>query len=531
MAWSVNCRLIVAQLTLALILLYLHNINKMMQLDGQLRRSEFDHLPHPVHPPHRVENDGVQLGPRSSTLLLPVSRSQNAVQSDVVRCPHIPKPNVTLDEDWQRQDHPSGTVYVYSAVYDSRPVQRDPDIGTIRLLVLASGLHGHDPAVYCQVWYAEISEPVVVRAELIELDADVGQLRVGHQIYVQYFVSCLLYRSPTNAEEVSVTVGDRCGPASTLVPIQQPAAAATETTEIGICAILAWPVSAESSREFPLSAPWLLEWMELQLTIFGASRVFLYAAFDEDLRPLKQLIRLYADRKSLVVRRIPHPVEGQKRQRREAIGNLRALAVNDCLLRNARQFRYLIDVDVDELIVPRRVAQNYSDMIARIDSSFVKNMPQLHGGSSSAPSVYFFHVLSFLDDVPTDDPNYSRFTTTGYFRSRDRPEKEVRRAMIDSSRCVVVSPSTGCDVAATADAATSVKDDHVDVPLNVAGCHRYRRACASDVECETVSRHLSPIKDNTMLRFQPRLKFPLIQALKDSGAVDKADLYQVALHA
>ena len=528
----------VAQLTLALILLYLHSIRKMMQLDSyELRRSESsNHLPrHPIDPRHSGKNDAGDLGPKYPELLLRVSRSSNTGQSDntMLRCPHTRKPNVTLGTDWQRQDYHSGTIHIYSAVYDSRTTAwRRPDSGTIRVLVLASGLlQGHATAVYCQVWFAEVSEPVVVRADLIELDADVGQLRIGHQVYVQYVISCLLHQpAATDVEAVSVVVRDRCGSASALVPVYHHTAATPETTGIGICAVLAWPVSAESSRVLPLqSAPWLVEWMELQFSVFGASRVFLYVAFDDDLRPLKRLIRLYVadDRKSLVVRRIPHPVAaGGKRRRREVIGNLRALAVNDCLLRGASQFRYLIDVDIDELVVPRHVAQNYSGMIARIASNAAEKRPQFY-----TPAIYFFRVLSFHVDAPTDDPQSSRLTTTGCFRSRDRPEKATRRAMIDSSRCVVVSPSTGCDVTAMADAAAPVKDSWVDVPLNVAGCHRYRRACAAspDVGCETASGHL-PIKDNTMLRFQPRLKLSVIQALKDSGTLDKAGLYYVALN-
>jgi len=367
---------------------------------------------------------------------------------------------------------------------------------------------------------------MVIRADLIELEADEGQRSVGRQIYVQYLLACRLEQSATNVEEVSLMVRDRCGPASTLVPVQRPTVAA-ETTDVGVCAVLAWPVSASESRQLHLqSAPWFAEWMELQLAVFGASRVFLYVVFDADLRPLKQLVRLYADRKSLVVRRIPHPLDGRKRQRRATIANVRALAVNDCLLRDGRQFRYLIDIDVDELIVPRRVAQNYSDMIARIHSNVVNKRPQEDFPSN--PTVYFIQVLSFRLDVPADDPNSSRFTTTGYFRSRDKPDVAARRAMIDAARCVVVSPSTGCDVTVM----TSFKG-HVDVPLNVAGCHRYRRACVSNVgSCETASRHdVSPIKDNAMLRFQPRLKLTMIQAMKDSGTVDKAGLYPVALKA
>jgi len=526
----------VAQLTLALILLYLHNIRKMMQLDSyQLRRSEsFDHVPHPVYLRRKFDKDAREFGAKSPELLLTVS---NAGQSNVVRCPSTLRPNSTLGTKWQRQDYSSGIIYIYSAVYDSRPpARRHPDSGTVRVLVLASGLQGHTTPVYCQMWYSEVSEaPLVVRADLIELDTDVGQLKIGHQVYVQYLVSCLLHQSAAaiNVEAVSVAVRDGCASASALVPVYHPAAVTTETSiGIGICAVMAWPVSDESSGALRLqSAPWLVEWMELQLSVFGASRVFLYVAFDDDLRSLERLIRFYAAdvRKSLVVRRIPHPVAaGRKRhQQQETIGKLRALAVNDCMLRGASQFRYLIDVDFDELLVPRHVAQNYSDLIARISSSVAEKRPQFH----DTPAIYFFHVLSFHVDSPIDDsaPQSSRFTTTGRLRSRDRPEKKARRVMIDCSRCVVVSLSTGCDVTTMA-----VKNRGVDVPLNVAACHRYRRACvSSDVGCRTPPiRHLqSPVKDNTMLRFQPRLKFSLIQALKDSGTVDKAGLYQVALNA
>jgi len=59
-------------------------------------------------------------------------------------------------------------------------------------------------------------------------------------------------------------------------------------------------------------------------------------------------------------------------------------------------------------------------------------------------------VRSFLLNDPTDDLNSLRLTTTGYFRSRDKPEKGVKRTIIDDSRCVFVSHSTGCDVTVTA---------------------------------------------------------------------------------
>jgi len=48
--------------------------------------------------------------------------------------------------------------------------------------------------------------------------------------------------------------------------------------------------------------------MELQISDFGASRVFLDVA--DELRSLKPLVGHYAQRKLLIVHRIPHPVDG-----------------------------------------------------------------------------------------------------------------------------------------------------------------------------------------------------------------------------
>lgn len=71
------------------------------------------------------------------------------------------------------------------------------------------------------------------------------------------------------------------------------------------------------------------------------------------------------------------------------IANLRALAANDCLLRSAGQFHYLINVDADELVVPRHVAMNYSDMINRINNNFRNKRPsKLQNGLSPIPIMF-----------------------------------------------------------------------------------------------------------------------------------------------
>jgi hypothetical protein len=400
------------------------------------------------------------------------------------------------------------------------------------------------------MWYSEVIEPCVVKAKVFEVDTN-GRMTLDEgQVYGQFVMTCRLPESLSHAagpQHVSLATGSTCGStisqSAVLVEIYYPDAAVDKpqltSNQFVVCAgpsLVATTVSKSRDQQL---VPWLVEWIELQL-MFGVTQIFLYSVFDDDIIDNK-LINYYGDRKSLDVRRIPHPVLTVSARRQEVVLNLRSLAVNDCLLRAAAlQSRYALVVNLDELIVPRSKSTNYTDMLVR-----VQQMVNSRGlTDQSTRAVYKFPSLTFNLDLPANDSTSgvpALLTTGRYWTRQKKTDLQQNPGHVSNSGLIVDCQLCKNLLSNGVCGRLLESSNSVDVPLNIGANHRYHKVQqqqqdreGEDVEGEEEEGERNEqsadlVQDRAMMKFQPQAKLRVIQTLKSSQVVDPEKLYQLAL--
>jgi len=208
--------------------------------------------------------------------------------------------------------------------------------------------------------------------------------------YKEFTYTCPLTISHPIPTHVSITTKPKCASSySTLVPINFVPKQSPQF-EFGVCVTNGY--GSPPVDEF-------VEWMEL-LLLYGVSEVNLYDTHYEN---TTRMFSYYAERNVLSVRKLPHPLLWDAQWYRK-VRNLRSVAFNDCMLRNMYRYRYLVVIDLDEMIVPRYHV-NYSAVLDQvlIFFSFIVVF-------ANNKYYWFQSHLSFFNVLPN-----GRFTSSIHF--------------------------------------------------------------------------------------------------------------------
>lgn len=222
----------------------------------------------------------------------------------------------------------------------------------------------------------------------------------------------------------------------------------------------------------------LIEWFEL-LKLLGADRVDVYVA--KVPKRVQKVLQFYAANKFVTVRPAPRPSSETLWQRRRD----HLLAYNDCLYRNLRQSRYIVPLDVDEIIVPRE------------DETWPKLMTKLESLESRAASLavsnaFFFD--SFGDEYDDEDGSNKLPHTLRYLRrsSLISPAPQYSKSFVSTSKALTVFNHYALGALAGAERARAV-------PQDKALLHHYKKACRPAlVDCHQYT--VGTVRDESLLR-------------------------------
>lgn len=137
----------------------------------------------------------------------------------------------------------------------------------------------------------------------------------------------------------------------------------------------------------------LVEWFEL-LKLLGAEKIDLYVGYVPN--AVRKVLEYYSAQGIASVRDAPRPLAASLWQRRRD----HLLAYNDCLYRNLRISKYIVPLDIDEMIVPRNV-RTWSQLLEDLQP-LEKEAP---GAASLAVSNAFFFDSFNVDYTTTEITN------------------------------------------------------------------------------------------------------------------------------
>jgi hypothetical protein len=191
----------------------------------------------------------------------------------------------------------------------------------------------------CAIGLTE-AEKFVVNAQTIIPDSD---------MYDQYIFSCHIANRPRgfNVTFVSLTTDDTVAPTVALKIHNQPTAV-REGRHMSDVAVCVPPLfgSPDADR--------LVEWLDI-LRKLAVKQIFVYGTFLHD--NIVQLLKRYS---GFVQYTDAQPCLTHEPEASVLLNE--SPAINDCLYRNMFRYYYLLTLDIDEIVVPRRYG-NYTSLL------------------------------------------------------------------------------------------------------------------------------------------------------------------------
>ncbi|KAH8306825.1 hypothetical protein KR018_003780 [Drosophila ironensis] len=321
---------------------------------------------------------------------------------------------------WQSFVNGNVTFRLYAAYLDRRDAVKQR---TVRVLATANQIGDQFPPTHCQLWFDGKREPVLVAVTEF---LSVWIRAWGHKPQLSYphLLSCPVPKQlPPNLmhslpRTVSL-VARQCDRASNSLRINQDAGKPGKPEDPTTSSNSSTPTGNSTSSplsfgvclkgfDFPYVdlSERLIEWFEMQ-RILGASRVYAYMY---DVHPAVQRVLEYYQRTGYLqlrpltlangMPRLRHYQHMMLQQRRLEKRLNELIPYNDCFYRNLYRHDYLVNVDVDEVIMPLGEHRNWDDLVRQVHRQEEENGGKCAGRFPSLCFVnaYFTKVVPELKD-------------------------------------------------------------------------------------------------------------------------------------
>lgn len=461
--------------------------------------------------------------------------------------------NIDFHNDyWQGLHIKNISFYFFGAYYDKRETVKNTPL--VRLLsmvnIYGKGDEAKYPDTYCQLWFKDQVDPVIVNAT----DHKIVWVWGGApRRFYPTLISCPLPKSKDNknqeAPEMVSIVGDPCVRARNLLrvvyetdekPVPGNKAAAGVTNKPvaagkppgGVA-----PPRSGKQRRFMVCVKtmdflyvdmsWrLIEWLETMRAL-GANKVVFY---DGQVHPnMTRVIQDYMDNEPGFVelrpmslgRGEPHSPDHFHHYAMEADGFNRILnemiPYNDCYYRNMYKYDYIGVFDIDEVIMPLGNVTNWHDLI---DLAF--KVPDYERDSSKCSdwaSICFRNV--YFPRYPERPKVYKNLPSYYYMlqhveRVAEHCDRYSAAKCLHSSRYAVgLHNHFPLHRAETGECAPK------SVPIEFAQLQHYR-------EPDNKTRLINPVIDDSIWRFQPQLQQRVYAKYKKLGFLPDIEQVEAA---
>ncbi|XP_054279522.1 uncharacterized protein LOC128997811 [Macrosteles quadrilineatus] len=291
---------------------------------------------------------------------------------------------------WQVLDTSSGIFYLYAAYYDNRTLSR---IGpSVRILAMVDRV---DPNViiYCQMWFQNIKEPVVVKVAKYNYIWHKSWGSPGPGDLHPYLMTCPIPREYRNEVPDSVgIVEEKCDMSSNNLRViyKKP----EKKKDFAVCVKgLDFPYQDVSVR--------LIEWIEL-LKVLGADKIIFYQY--QVHQNISKVLKFYQEEGNVDVVPITLPgyqpnIPGLQHEylKDHSFRILRnePIHFNDCLYKNLYSYKYIVLMDSDEVIMPKKES-SWEGLLHSLSPGKIKD-------SYYVQNVYFFDDLrqhGWTEEIP-----------------------------------------------------------------------------------------------------------------------------------
>ena len=254
---------------------------------------------------------------------------------------------------WYPINENNTEIYVYSALFDNRTAGGNNAF--VRILAIGKKIR----RLFCRLWYPP-DWSIAVRAKIAVNGA-------GHwidgELFKQYYFSCILpFGFPFTPTHVSLSTVDQCGVGgggivgnvSSLIPIMFPENPGFFSHEFAICVpITFWYVDPYR----------IVEWIEMN-RLFGVTEINVYACNVSEIT--MAILRYFQQDGILKLHNVPPAKNGHTRN---GVKLASPISINDCMWKNMYRYRYVLILDLDEIIVPN-LHTKYKDMLEFIDKIY-----------------------------------------------------------------------------------------------------------------------------------------------------------------
>jgi hypothetical protein len=290
------------------------------------------------------------------------------------------------NDHWQVQNTSKGNLYLFNAYLDKRQ-------GTSVRILATYNQPPRQFQFYCQFWYPDSSRPVIVQSRTALWLFRMGWgAEMGSYLH-PYLISCEV-KSLRGKLPISVSlVEGKCDSATNNLKIFGSKRA--EKKNFVVCVKgLSFPYQDMTTR--------LAEWIEY-LNILGAEKINFY---EFKVHPnTKKLLEYYEEKGLIEVTPLTlagdysnHPYLQTQFLRKKIVQRRlqEVIPYNDCLYKHLHEFKYVVLLDTDEVIVP--VEGTWVDLIATLNNTLGKK------SSYMARNVYFLdnhlHQHPWFEGIP-----------------------------------------------------------------------------------------------------------------------------------
>ncbi|CAL4066096.1 unnamed protein product [Meganyctiphanes norvegica] len=288
------------------------------------------------------------------------------------------------------------SINLFSAFYDKRKAFRGNAF--VRILSIMKKLEKW-PNLFCQMWFH--------KGKITTSKASVHLIRYYNKSTI--FTHMVYCEVPLNEiDEVPLAVSlvtDRDAHANNLLRVMNNEPIDGHKKDFAVC---------HKGLDFPFYdiSIKLVEWLEL-LNILGVSKVFFY---EFNVHPnISRVLQYYTLRGRVEV--IPLTLPGTQPTEPKELHDFlmknykdqlsqEKLPYNDCFYRNINKFKYIVNLDLDEILIPRK-GQTWQELIDKINKNHKNKGQQL-------PDSYEIQRVISLDKFRSSHENDPRIPSYMY---------------------------------------------------------------------------------------------------------------------
>ncbi len=370
---------------------------------------------------------------------------------------------------------------LFSAYYDDRPnLSSLPSI-----LVIGYQAKTHKRvSVYCLFKYKDGSTEVSSRRSIIleidRCDQEKEFDKKNERQFLHIFHMCQLERGNEIPSHVALSHRRSCNVTTKFIPVSHNRP--PSKMKFGVC--VQTPAFQKSLHEF-------VTFIEMQI-LLGAQHITLYCTLDIEPSVVSNLKEMYP---SYFLDIIDWPNMFHEKEPIHYYGEI--LAIHDCLYRNMYAFDYLVFVDLDEVLIPKR-HEDWKTMLQEIDRPYIDSFIFVN-------TVYMQSVSpsnTAVESQTTTLSNCDQNIVPQYFTHFDRSVCEFPHFQRSK---LIIKPELILDLNIHSVCTRLYDTTHYLVPTSSASSHHYRRIPTIECRKNRRTRKYETVYDDWMLKYASSL--------------------------